>query len=89
MAARRITGSAASPDSLHVIVKSAWVYTRAADAVRIEVRDEVTRYRLVVNGPGQRWHAEVCADYLEAIQSQLAHETQLFAQGFVLEGFER
>lgn len=57
--------------------------------MRIEVRDEVTRYRLVVNGPGQRWHAEVCVDYLEAIQSQLAHEAQLFAQGFVLEGFER
>jgi hypothetical protein len=74
---------------LDVIVRSAWLYTRARDAVRIEVRDEVTRYRLVVNGPGQRWHAEVCADYLEAIQSQLAHEAQLFAQGFVLEGFER
>ena len=77
------------PDSLHEMIRSAWIYTRAADAVRIEVRDEVTRYRLVVNGPGQRWHAEVCADYLEAIQSQLAHEAQLFAQGFILEGFER
>ena len=72
-----------------MIVRSAWLYTRASDAVRIEVRDEETRYRLVVNGPGQRWHSEVCADYLEAIQSQLAHEGQLFAQGFVLEGFER
>ena len=70
-------------------IKSSWIYTRAADAVRIEVCDEVTRYRLVVNGPGERWHAEVCTDYLEAIQSQLAHEAQLFAQGFVLEGFER
>ena len=65
------------------------MYMRADDAVRIEVRDEVTIYRLVVYGPGHRWHAEVCADYLEAIQSQLAHESQLFAQGFVLEGFER
>jgi hypothetical protein len=65
------------------------VYTRLTDAVRIEVRDEDTRYRLVVNGPGLRSHDEICADYLDAIQSQLAHETQLFAQGFVLEGFER
>jgi hypothetical protein len=86
---RPVTASARSPDTFDVIVRSAWWYVRSADAVRIEVRDEVTRYRLVVNGPGQRWHAEVCADYLEAIQSQLAHEAQLFAQGFVLEGFER
>lgn len=70
-------------------IKSKWVYARAADSVRIEVRDEITSYRLVVHGPGHRWHAEVCADYMEAIQSQLAHEAQLFAQGFVLEGFER
>ena len=65
------------------------MYTRAADAVRIEVRDEDTQYRVVVNGPGFRCHDEVCADYLDAIHSQLAHESQLFAQGFVLEGFER
>ena len=71
-----------------VIVRSAWVYTRSADAVRIEVRDDRTRYRLVLNGPGPRWHEEDCADYLDAIQSQLAHEAQLCAQGFILEGFE-
>jgi hypothetical protein len=74
---------------LIVIVRSAWVYTRAAEAVRIEVLDEDTRFRLVVTGPGHRSHNEICADYLDAIQSQLAHESQLFAQGFVLEGFER
>jgi hypothetical protein len=78
-----------SPDTPDVVVRSAWVYTRSTDAVRIEVRDEETRFRLVVNGPGFRSYDEVCIDYLEAIQSQLAHESQLFAQGFVLEAFER
>jgi hypothetical protein len=65
------------------------VYTRATEAVRIEVRDEDTRFRIVVNGPGHRCHDEVYSDYLAAIQSQLAHESQLFAQGFILEGLER
>ena len=72
-----------------MVVRSAWVYTRAADAVRIEVRDESTGFRVVIDGPGSSSYDEMCTDYLDAIHSQLAHESQLFAQGFVLEGFER
>lgn len=76
-------------DTNSVVVRAAWLYTRAGESVRMEVREEVNRYLLVVHGPGSRWHHEVCADYSEATQCQLAHEGQMLAQGYLLEGFEQ
>jgi hypothetical protein len=72
-----------------VFVRCAWLYTRATDSVRIEARDEGNRYLLVVHGPGNGWHHQVCADYAEAVQAQMAYEAQLIAQSFILEGFEQ
>ena len=71
-----------------MLVRSAWLYTRGADSVRIEVRDEGTRFLVVVKGPGERGSHRVLTDFAAALQHQQTLQAELLAHAFVLEGYE-
>lgn len=72
-----------------MFVRAAWLYTRASESIRIEVREEPTQFMLVVHGPGPECHYAACADYLAVTQAQLEYEARVIAQGFILEGLEQ
>lgn len=65
----------------------AWLYSRGAEKVRIEVRDRGTGFVLVVCGPGQRERSTECADPWSVIESQITEESHLLALGYSLERF--
>jgi hypothetical protein len=69
-------------------LRSARLYTRGPESVRLELREEPTRFMIVEHGPGQKWSHQMFALYSEALKFQAAREQQLVAERFALEGVE-
>jgi hypothetical protein len=70
------------------IVKTAWLFTRGSESVRIvRVGSDTGPQRLLVNGPGSDWIVHDLDDAADCTRHQSSLERRLVLQGYRLESF--
>lgn len=67
--------------------RSAWLFTRARESVRLEAHQNADGVQLLVCGPGTRRETHAFADMLALLVRQAEIERELLQVGFCLQEF--